>query len=85
MQNHFQLQRLPFPPTDGRIRYRVMGEMTDDPDVEISVAVESLTDMNKLPACVDCWGDLGWAEVVYGVGARQCMQCGSVYVVEAKP
>ena len=58
-----------------------MGEMTDDPDVDFQVAIESLTDMCKLPFCVDCFGELGWAEPVYGLGARQCMQCASVFLV----
>jgi hypothetical protein len=62
-----------------------MGEMTDDSDVDFQVAIESLTDMRKLPFCADCFGEFGWAELVYGSVARQCMQCGSVFlVVEAR-
>jgi hypothetical protein len=79
------LCRFPFRSGDGSTRYRVMGEMTEDPDVDFQVAIESLTDMSKLPFCSDCFGELGWVEPVYGSGARQCMQCSSVYlVVEAQ-
>jgi hypothetical protein len=45
-----------------------MWEMTNDPDVDFQVAIESLTDMRKLPFCADCFGELGWAELIYGSG-----------------
>jgi hypothetical protein len=62
-----------------------MGEMTDDSNVDFQAAIESLTDIRKLPFCPDCFGELGWAELIYGSGARQCMQCSSVFlVVEAR-
>lgn len=84
MKNQGYLCRLPFRAGDRSTKYRVMGKMTDDPDVDFQVAIESLTDMRKLPFCADCFGELGWAEPVYGVGARQCAQCSSVFqVVEA--
>jgi hypothetical protein len=81
MNKQRYLCRFPFRSGDGSTRYRVMGEMTEDPDVDFQVAIESLTDMRKLPFCSDCFGELGWAEPVYGSGARQCMQCGSVFLV----
>jgi hypothetical protein len=62
-----------------------MGEMTDNSDVDFQVTIESLTDIRQLPFCADCFGELGWAELIYGSGARQCMQCSSVFlVVEAR-
>ena len=39
-----------------------------EPDADFRVAIESLTDMHKLPFCPDCFGELGWAEPVYGPG-----------------
>ena len=76
-----QLCRLPFNSEDGITRYRVMGELTSDTTVDFKLALESATDLQQLPFCADCMGELGWAELLYGPGARQCMQCGSVYVV----
>jgi hypothetical protein len=55
MNNQHHLCRLPFRSGDGTARYYVMGEMTDDPDVDFQVAIESLTDMCKLPFCADCF------------------------------
>jgi hypothetical protein len=63
-----------------RLLRRDLSEISE-PDADFRVAIESLTDMHKLPFCPDCFGELGWAEPVYGPGARQCMQCGSVFLV----
>jgi hypothetical protein len=84
VKNQLYLCRLPFRSGDGSIRYSVMGEMIDEydeHDMKTPVANEALTDTNKLPFCVDCLGALGWAEAVYGLGARKCMHCGSVFLV----
>ena len=85
MKTQGYLCRLPFRVGDGCTKYRVMGEMTDDPDMDFQVAIESPTDKRKLPFCADCFGELSWAEPVYGVGARQCAQCGSVFQVREGP
>lgn len=75
------LCRFPFNAGDGTIRYCVMGEITADSDVDFAVAIDSIADVAKLPACADCAGELYWAEPTYGAGARRCVQCGSVYLV----
>lgn len=54
MNKQHYLCRLPFRSADGSPRYRVMGELTDDADVDFQVPIESLTDMRKLPFCADC-------------------------------
>jgi hypothetical protein len=73
----FILTRFPFDSGDGVMRYRIMGELIDD-DVAFAMPV----DKDHLPPCIDCFGELGWSEPVYGKGARQCMQCGSVFLVK---
>jgi hypothetical protein len=81
MKNQYYLTRLPFNSGDGVTRFYVEGEMTTDLTVDFKVAVESPSDVNKLPFCADCSGVLVSGELVYGAGARKCMQCGSVYLV----
>ena len=84
MKNKGYLCRLPFYCLKGCIKYRLMGDMIDETDEDINVPIDSLVDTHTLPFCIDCFGELGWAELVYGVGARQCMQCGSVFKVFEK-
>lgn len=81
MKNEKYLCRLPFYCADSSSKYRVMGEMKDDPDENLKVPINSQGDIHMLPFCVDCFGDLGWAELLYGVGARQCVQCGSIFQI----
>jgi len=85
MKNQHYLRRFPFRAGDGSTQYRVMGDMTNDPDMDFQVAIESPTDMRKLPFCADCSGELASGELVYGAGARKCMQCGSVFLVVESP
>jgi N-acetylglucosaminyldiphosphoundecaprenol N-acetyl-beta-D-mannosaminyltransferase len=83
MEKKYYLSRFPFRQGDGKTRFCIMGEMTEDTseDFKLAISTISMTDMRKLPCCADCTGDLGWSEIVYGVGARNCMQCGSVFLV----
>jgi|NGEPerStandDraft_6_1074524.scaffolds.fasta_scaffold577095_1 hypothetical protein len=81
MKNRHYLCRLPFNSGDGKTRFCVSGEMTDDLAEDFRVAIESPSDLGKLPFCADCYGELASSELVHGAGARKCMQCGSVYVV----
>jgi hypothetical protein len=76
------LSRLPFNSGDGVTRYCVAGVMTAAPDVDDqwSIAAPSGTGTVAPTYCVDCMGDLGCAEQVYGQGAQKCMQCGSVFL-----
>lgn len=79
------LCRLPFRSGDGSTQFLIMGQMVNDPDEDFRSELESGADMSKLPFCVDCCGELVWAEPVYGIGARKCMQCGSVFQVVEPP
>jgi ribosomal protein S27AE len=38
----------------------------------------------RLPPCPDCGGDLLWVEASKGPGARECANCGSVFLVNAE-
>lgn len=73
MENKYYLSRLPFNSGDGVTRFCVMGKMTEDLAEDFKLAIESPTDMSKLPFCADCSGELASGELVYGVGARKCM------------
>ena len=81
MKNQHFLCRLPFNSGDGVTRFCVTGEMTTDLTEDFKVAIESSADIGKLPFCADCSGELASGELVYGIGARKCMQCGSVFLV----
>ncbi len=81
MMNQTYLTRLPFPADDGSTRYCVAGVMTNDPDADFKWAVDSPEGKAAPTYCVDCMGELGAAELVYGPSAKKCMQCGSVFLV----
>ncbi len=59
--------------------------MTDDLTADGVFSFESPTGPMAPTYCVDCMGDLGCAEQVYGLGAQKCMQCGSVFLVHTEP
>ncbi|MDD3934897.1 hypothetical protein [Rhodoferax sp.] len=77
------LVRLSFPGAaagePGKHRFCVAGVMTDEPDADDQWSVDTATGSVAPAYCVDCLGDLGQAEQVYGPGALKCMQCGSVF------
>lgn len=83
MTNKTYLTRLPFPADNGTTRYCVGGAMTNDPDADFKWTVDSPAGKVAPTYCVDCLGELGAAELVYGTGAQKCMQCGSVFKVQA--
>ncbi len=85
MHKQSHLTRLPFNAGDGITRFCVEGSMTDDPAANAVFAIESPTGAVAPTYCVDCLGDLGCAEQVYGPGAQKCMQCGSVFLVHPSP
>ena len=74
------LTRLPFKSGDGVTRYCVEGAMTDDASADGVYAVPTPDGQTAPTYCVDCMGDLGCAEQVYGQGAQKCMKCGSVFL-----
>ena len=80
MKNISHLTRLPFNSGDGVTRFCVEGVMTDDPTADAVFSIESPNGSAAPTYCVDCMGDLGCAEQVYGLGAQKCMQCGSVFL-----
>ena len=82
MNEPHTFSRLPFNSGDGTTRFCVAGDITTDASLDFQVPVESATDLTKLPACADCSGELYWAEPTYGLGARRCVQCGSVFLVK---
>ena len=82
MNKPHTFSRLPFVTADGVTRFCVGGAITADASVDFQLAVESATDLAKLPACADCAGELYWAEPTYGPGARRCVKCGSVFLVK---
>jgi len=77
------LTRLPFPQDNGATRYCVAGDMTDDPDADFKWTVDSPAGKVAPTYCVDCLGELGAFEQVYGPGAQKCRQCGSVFLLHA--
>jgi len=83
MTDQTYLTRLPFTQDNGPTRCCVAGAMTDDADADFKWAVDSPEGKVAPTYCVDCLGDLGVAEQVYGTGARKCMQWGSVFLVRA--
>lgn len=76
------LTRLPFPADNGTTRYCVAGDMTDDPDADFKWTLDSPEGKVAPTYCVDCLGELGAVEQVYGPGAQKCMQCGSVFLLQ---
>lgn len=80
-KKQYYLSRLPFNSGDCVTRLCVEGEMTTDLTQDFKLAITSSTDYSKLPVCADCSSELSSGELVYGTGARKCMQCGSVFVV----
>ncbi|MFZ3160694.1 MAG: hypothetical protein WA134_11035 [Rhodoferax sp.] len=83
MVNKTCLTRLPFPSDNGSARYCVAGSMTHDADANFQWTVDSPEGKVAPTYCVDCLGELGGAELVYGPGALKCMGCGSVFLVRA--
>jgi len=81
MTNQTYLTRLPFPAGDGTTRYCVAGTMTDDADADFRWTVDAPAGKVAPTYCVDCLGELGAFELVYGAGAQKCMQCGSVFLL----
>jgi hypothetical protein len=79
-QSGSYLTRLPFKSGDGVTRYCVEGAMTDDASADGVYAVPTPDGQTAPTYCVDCMGDLGCGELVYGAGAQKCMQCGSVFL-----
>ena len=75
------LTRLPFPAESGATRCCVAGVMTDDADADFKWTVDSPEGKVAPTYCVDCLGELGAAELVYGAGAQKCMRCGSVLLL----
>ena len=73
------LTRLPFPQDNGATRYCVAGVTTDDADFKWTV--DSPEGEVAPTYCVDCMGELGAFEQVYGPGAQKCMQCGSIFLL----
>ncbi len=80
MKNQTYLTRLPFNSGDGVLRYCVEGAMTDAPGADGIFSVATPGGTVSPGYCVDCMGDLGGAELVYGAGAQKCMHCGSVFL-----
>jgi hypothetical protein len=74
------LTRLPFNSGDGVKHYCVEGVMTADPNADGIYAVATPNGQISPGYCVDCMGELGAAELVYGIGAEKCMRCGSVFL-----
>lgn len=81
MNKGFVFSRFPFPSQEAPQKFCVEGAFTDDLSADFQHPVESATNLAKLPACPDCHGVLASGELVYGLGARKCMQCGSVFLV----
>ncbi|WP_394756638.1 hypothetical protein [Rhodoferax sp.] len=81
MTNQTYLTRLPFTADDGTTRYCVAGSMTDDADADFKWTVDTPAGKVAPIYCVDCLGELGAAELVYGPGAQKCMRCGSVFLL----
>jgi hypothetical protein len=75
------LSRLPFNSGDGVTRYCVEGVMTDESGADGVFSVATPNGTAAPGYCVDCMGELGGAELVYGAGAQKCMQCGSVFLL----
>lgn len=51
--------------------------------VEMGPVTGAWYDM-PLPACPDCGGTLMWAEGGYVPGARLCIECGAMFIVETQ-
>lgn len=83
MTDQTYLARLPFPADDDSSRYCVAGQMTNDPEADFKWTVDSPAGKVAPTYCVDCLGELGAADLVYGTDAQKCMQCGSVFRVHA--
>jgi hypothetical protein len=81
VKNETYLTRLPFNSGDGVTRYCVEGVMTADPGADGVFSVATPNGSTAPGYCVDCMGELGGAELVYGTGAQKCMQCGSVFLL----